>query len=221
LRNRKTGETYPGSGGRHTVIVVRDAADIPRFLSDLFDRCWLNGLGWGMLSGSGALLERGLIDKSVGSPERLIFEGKPDVDPPLEQSGRDAVACDGTILDTQACKPLTDSEKRKLKKLKAERERLKPECQQARETWTRAHVERLVAGGMSEAEARAQVDRWLDRRELSGAFLLIFDGPVGATTVEQVLAAPDDYIGKTLADPFEGLNTVAARRKCFAAATAC
>src|SRR5262249_6012502 len=38
LRNGKTGEEFPGSGGMHIVIAVRDAADIPRFLSDFHAR---------------------------------------------------------------------------------------------------------------------------------------------------------------------------------------
>jgi hypothetical protein len=81
LRNCKTGETYPGSGGFHAVIPVADGGDIPRFLSDFHDRLWLNGYGWGMVSGAGSFLERSLIDKACGSPERLIFEGPPIIEP--------------------------------------------------------------------------------------------------------------------------------------------
>jgi hypothetical protein len=83
LRNRETGEVFPGSGGCHTVIPVVDATDIPRFLADFHDRCWLHGFGWGMVSAAGAFLERSLVDKSCGSPERLIFEATPIVGPPL------------------------------------------------------------------------------------------------------------------------------------------
>jgi hypothetical protein len=46
LSHRETGQTFPGSGGQHLVVPVADAADIPRFLSDLYDRCWLRGWGW-------------------------------------------------------------------------------------------------------------------------------------------------------------------------------
>jgi hypothetical protein len=206
LRNKETGETIPGSGGQHIVVVVQDAADIPRFLSDLHDRLWLADFGWGMVSAAGSFLERSIIDKSVGSPERLIFEGAPIIEPPLEQSGRDAVAYDGAILDTQLCPPLIDSEKKKLRKLgAAEKERLRPEMEKARAAWSAQHIERLTGDGMSEAAARALVDGWLDWKELSGAFPLPFDDQnIAGTMVEDVLAAPDDYIGKTLSDPFEG-----------------
>jgi hypothetical protein len=38
LRNRETGESYPGSGGFHVTVAVADGADIPRFLADLHDQ---------------------------------------------------------------------------------------------------------------------------------------------------------------------------------------
>ena len=206
LRDRETGEAFSGSGGRHVVVPVVDAADIPRFLSDLHDRCWLAGLGWGMVSAAGSFLERAIIDKSVGSPERLIFEGAPIVEPPLEQTGRNAVAHDGFILDTRLCPPLTDDEKTKVLELKAaEERRLLPERQQVRAKWSVGHIARLIATGMPEAEARAQVDRWIDRKELTDVFPLPFDDPkLAGATVANVLAAPDRFIGKTMSDPFEG-----------------
>src|SRR5262249_3643463 len=206
LRNKETGEIFPSSGGLHIVVPVRDAADIPRFLSDLFDRLWLAGLGWGMVSAAGSFLERSLVDKSCGSPERLIFEAAPTIEPPLMQEGRHAVAHDGFVLDTQLCAPRTDAEKSKLKKLKAaENVRLLPEREEARKAWSRKHIERLTARGLSEDEARALVDRWIDWQELTGEFPLPFDDPsIDGTTVADVLAAPDKYINKPLSDPFEG-----------------
>lgn len=209
LRNRETGETFPGSGGRHVVVSVVDAGDIPRFLSDLHARCWLAGFGWGIVSAAGSFLERAIIDKSVGSPERLIFEGGPMVEPPLEQAARYAVAHDGFSLDTlSCCPPLTDDEKAKVYKLKtAEERRLLPERQEARAKWSLGYIAQLTATGVPEAEARAEVDRWIDRKELSAAFSLPFDDPILAgATVANVLAAPHRFIGKTLSDPFEGPN---------------
>ena len=206
LRNRETGQSFPGSGGRHIVVPVLDAADIPRFLSDLFDRCWLAGLGWGMVSAAGSFLERAIIDKAVGSPERLIFEGAPIIEPPLVQEGRAAVARDGFVLDTRSCAPLTDGERAELQKLKAaEEHRLLPERQTARAAWSLVHIKRLIDSGMPEAEARAQVDRWIDRKELSGVFPLPFDKrELAGTTVAEVLADPERFINETMSDPHEG-----------------
>jgi hypothetical protein len=207
LRNTETGEAFPDSGGRHLAIAVANAADIPRFLSDLHARCWLAGFGWGMVSAAGSFLERSIVDKSCGSPERLIFEGKPIIEPPLEQIGRQAVAHEGSTLDTeQLCPPLTNDEQIKYHQLlAAEQLRLLPERQATRAAWSVQHIQAMVARGIPERVARARVDDWIDGKELSGSFPLPFDAlELAGATVADVLAAPDKYVGKTLADPFEG-----------------
>jgi len=207
LRNKDTGQTYPSSGGFHAAVAVADGADIPRYLADLHDRLWLAGWGWGFLSAPGSFLERSLVDRSCGSAERLIFEAAPVVVPPLEQGPRLAEAFEGAILDTRAaCPPLTADEQAEVKRLKeAERLRLKPQSAEARAKWSESHIRRSVAAGMPEPWARAQVDRWIDRQELSGDFPLAFDDPkLAGATVADVLAKPDKFINKTLADPFEG-----------------
>jgi hypothetical protein len=207
LRNRDTGQTYPGSGGAHTVVIVADASDVQRLLYDFHDRLWLAGLGWGFVGGAGQFLDHSLIDKFVGTPERLIFEGPPVVVLPLVQGERKAVSYPGGILDTKAaCPRLTAAEKVEFARLKdAEKARLKPEMEAARAKWSESHIKRMVASGMSEADAKARVNRWLDRQELTDDFPLPFDDPkLAGTTVADVLVKPDKYIGKTLADPFEG-----------------
>jgi hypothetical protein len=50
LRNKKTGDTYPDSGGLHIAIAIADGADIKRFLDDFHARLWLCGCGWIKLS---------------------------------------------------------------------------------------------------------------------------------------------------------------------------
>jgi hypothetical protein len=74
IRNTETGETYPGSGGIHLYLLGADGADIPRFIDALFDRLWLAGYGWIVVSAAGSMLVRTLIDAAVGSPGRLVFE---------------------------------------------------------------------------------------------------------------------------------------------------
>ena len=207
LRNKVTGETYAASGGFHCVVAVADSADVPRFLSDFHDRLWLAGYGWGMGSAAGSFLERSLVDKACASPERLIFEGQPIVEEPLEQAPRPAKAHEGAILDTlAACPPLDATERLRLKTLKeAERLRLQPELDALREKWSETHVKRLVERGATEAEASATVARWIDRKELTGDFPLPFDDrALAGANVADVLAAPKKYLEKTLADPFEG-----------------
>ena len=58
LYNKETGERYPGGHGEHVYLLAADGADAKRFLYALHDRAWLAGLGWYIVSKSGALLER-------------------------------------------------------------------------------------------------------------------------------------------------------------------
>ena len=80
-----TGERLAGSGGLHVFVAVQEGTDIRRFLQDLHARCWLAGLGWMMVSKSGSLLDRSIIDRMVYGPERLVFEGPPILEDPLKQ----------------------------------------------------------------------------------------------------------------------------------------
>jgi hypothetical protein len=85
LSRADTGEALPGSDGMHVFVLAKDGTDSERFLSILHERCWLSGFGWMIVSSSGALLERSIVDRMVGGPERLVFEGGPVLMPPLQQ----------------------------------------------------------------------------------------------------------------------------------------
>ena len=86
LTNADTGEVYQGSGGLHDYVMVKDGTGIPQFLKTLHARCWLAGLGWMVIGGGGQLLERSIVDRMVGAPERLVFEGPPVLVKPLVQA---------------------------------------------------------------------------------------------------------------------------------------
>ena len=75
ISNTATGQTFAGSGGMHIYVLAEDGADIPRALAALSDRLWLNGCGWLNVGAAGQVLTRSIVDASVGSPERLVFEG--------------------------------------------------------------------------------------------------------------------------------------------------
>lgn len=216
LYDAKTGKSYERSGGSHIYPIVQDARDIKRVIDVIFDTLWANGFGWSVVSKGGAVLTRGLIDASVGSPERPIFEGAPAVEPPLAQNkSRRATAIDGLILDTRAAFPdLTAEIKQQAERAKAEwRERLKPEAQKVQKVQTEARIEKVV----SKAKANNQLppDRDQLRRELTRAydknsrlspdFELEFDDPaIGVVTVAEVLTDKVRFVGQTLADPLEG-----------------
>jgi hypothetical protein len=202
-----TGEKLPGSENRHVFVPMRDGTDMERFLKALHDRLWLAGLGWMEVSRSGQLLARSLIDRNVYSPQRLVFEGAPIVEPPLAQdlAVRAPSVTEGPPIDTRsACLDLTIVERAQLRTLKdAERHRLKGEVEVAQARVVTDHAERT---GCTVAEARHAVERRLKGILLPDDVLLFDDEELGEKTVADVLADPDGFVGETLADPIEGIE---------------
>ena len=108
LYREDTGDALPSSGGQHIFLKIRDGEDSERFLKVLHERCWLAGLGWKMVGAGGQLLDRSIVDRVVGTPERLVFEGPPVLVKPIAQDLRQRrpLAIAGGVLDSRtACPP--------------------------------------------------------------------------------------------------------------------
>ena len=209
LMRLDTGEEITGSSGLHGYVVIVNGADAERFLATLHARCCLHGLGWYMVGVAGQLLERGIVDRMVGAPERLVFEAAPVIEPPLVQDieSRRPVITDGNILDTvAACPPLTVIEKAALNKLRAQAsQRLIPERTRARQRFVDEQSEKLAkrAGVSKEAAARV-IQKQCNGILLPDVALVLDDRTI--ITVADVLADPAKYEGHTLADPLEGVE---------------
>jgi hypothetical protein len=206
-----TGERLPGSNGLHVYLLVQDGADIERFLKALHARCWLAGFGWMIAGAAGQMLERSIVDRMVGAPERLVFEGAPLLEPPLQQDPecRRPTVCDGKALDTiAACRPLTIVEKAKLEELRAkEANRLAPELARVRSAFSARQTERLVERtGMATHVAEYVIDRWRNGVLLPDLVLPFDDQDFEGATVGDVLGEPERFEGATLADPIEGVE---------------
>jgi hypothetical protein len=211
LSRADTGVELPGSDGQHAYILAKDGADAKRFLYVLHDRCWLAGLGWLMVGAGGQLLERSLVDRMVGLPERLVFEGSPILDPPLVQdaASRRAVAHDGVALDTlAACPVLTIVEKAALRDLKAkDAHRLAPDQAKAREAFIAEQAEAISTRLKCPLDvARQTVERQCNGVLLPDVVLPFDDEDLTGCTVADVLADPQRFVGATLADPLEGVE---------------
>ena len=206
-----TGKKLAGSDGLHVFVPVKDGTDAVRFLTILHTRCWVAGFGWLMVGAGGQLLERSIVDRMVGAPERLVFEGAPVLEPPLaqDQKSRRPIVTEGDVLDSVAsCPPLSIIELAKLRELRAkEAARLAPEVAKSKEEFITRQCQRLAERtGMDQNRARRVVER-----QCSGFLLpdvaLPFDEPeLAGVTVADVLAAPDRFEGVTLADPLEGVE---------------
>ena len=181
LSRTDTGEAFPGSGGLHVYVTIKDGADAVRFLKTLHARCWVGGLGWMNVGSAGQLLERSIIDRMVGASERLVFEGPPIVEPPLQQdaAARRPTVFAGGVLDTLlACPPLSIVESQAFDQLRAQaRQRLASECAIKRAAWIAARVAALVKRtGMTEAAAAAVLEKQTNGL-LLGSVELPFDDP--------------------------------------------
>ncbi len=213
-----TWERLPGSNGLHVFVLVKDGADVERFLRTLHARCWLGGLGWLMVGAGGQLLDRSLVDRMVYAPERLVFEGAPVLDPPLvqDQASRRPIVTEGMALDTiTACPPLTIVELAKLNELRAkEAHRLAPDAAKARDVFLAQQAQRLVERtGMSAERAVQVIAKQCSGVLLPGVALQFDDAELAGMTVADVLADPTHFEGATLADPLEGVEYGACKAK--------
>ena len=209
LSRSDTGEKFPGSEGRHIYILAEDGVDVDRFLRTLHDRCWIHGFGWHMVGAGGALLERSIVDRMVGMPERLVFEGHPVLIAPLTQdlALRQPQTHDGTPLNMrEICPPLSIVEKSELDQLhKASRYRLAPESVKAREEFIAKHADSLAQrAGISVYAARRIIAQQCDGFLLPDIVLPWDDTEFDGCTVADILADPARFAGATLADPLEG-----------------
>jgi hypothetical protein len=211
LMRKDTGERLGGSRGLHGYVIGRDGTDAERFLKTLHDRCWLAGLGWMIVGSAGQLLERSIVDRTVGGSERLVFEGRPVLDHPVQQdtASRRPIVTPGAIVDTRAlCPDLTPVEQHELRRLlAAAAHALRPECSKAQLTYVAkqaaAHAART---GVSNEEAARVIERQCQGVLLADAVLPFDDGELEGCTVAEVLDNPGRFEGCTLADPIEGVS---------------
>jgi hypothetical protein len=206
-----TREQLPGSGGQHIYLHVRDGSDIDRFLKTLHARCWLHGFGWMMVGAGGQLLERSIVDRMVGAPERLVFEAAPLLVEPLaqDQTARVPVVVEGVALDTiTACPPLSIVEQAILRDLRAkEAHRLAPDAKKARAAFIVHQSQRLAERtGMPPERAGRIIAKQCDGVLLPDVVLPFDDDDLAGVTVADVLADPARFEGATLADPLEGVG---------------
>jgi hypothetical protein len=211
LYRSDTGERLPGSSGAHGYCVARDGADIDRFLRALHCRCWLAGLGWYTLGAAGQLLERSIVDRMVGAPERLVFEGPPTLVSPLAQdaAAREPIVHDGALLDTLAVMPpLSIAEQTRLRELRARVARaLEGEAARVRERHVDEQSEKLARRTKRTVEAaRRVIEKQCQGVLLPDIELQFDDERLAGKTVADVLTNPNRYVGETLADPQEGVE---------------
>ena len=125
---------------------------------------------------------------------------------PLVQSGRDAEAHDGVVVDTLKALPdLDGEEKRKLNDLVAAMKLLAaPEAERVRKARNRTIAEeRAKKTGEKVEDIMARLASRFEGRLPDEQPLVFDDAKIGTVTVGDVLDDPDKYIDQTLGDPLE------------------
>jgi hypothetical protein len=211
LFDARNGQPLEGSGGRHVYVLVQDGADIERFLKTLHDRCWLAGFDWMMVGAGGQLLERSIVDRVNGTPERMVFEGAPILVEPVRQdfATRKPVATADDALDTAThCRTLTVVELAKIRELRAtEAHRLAGDRAKAREAFVRDQARRLGARmDVDPHQARRIIERQCEGVLLPDVILEFDDPELTGATVGDMLNDPNRFVGEILADPLEGIE---------------
>ena len=204
-----TGTQFSGSGGAHHYILVKDASDIERFLRDLHDRCWQQGLGWHLIGRAGQLLDRSLVDRMVAYGERLCFEGAPVIESPLAQdlTKRIPDVFKGEAIDTEFVVPrLTEYERQRVEEAKAaSAEALGRVATEIRVQHDRTLAELIYAKTGMPFVSASRLVAARHRGVLLPHLDLEFDH-LGIVSVAEVLGDPDRFVGETLADPLEGVD---------------
>ena len=163
------GSSKPVSG-YHVYVMVERGCEIPSLLRSIHDRLWSLGLGFFVVSKSGNLLERSLVDTAVDGPERLIFEAEPFVHPPLTRNAPPMIIqSDGTPLSNFAGFCVEE-----VQRLKDEaRAVLRPQEQAVRKQYEDRQIERIRRQqNIPAAQARRLVRQRLEDQLLEDHDLL-------------------------------------------------
>jgi hypothetical protein len=193
------------SDGLHGFFLIEDVRRSSEALEVLQARAWAVGLAWCALSKSGAVLIRSIVDVSVGSPERLIFEAPPILIHPVIRTPKPAILSDGVVpvpvpsIDdaTEAAAEAAEAEARRA--IKPQATRVEAEFIEDRAQATAKKTGKPIA------EARQMVRQMLKGGVLSDDHLLqMRDGSLAR--VGGLLDAPDRFDRMSLPDPIEGLS---------------
>lgn len=203
----KDGTEHRGRRGLRVYLFIKDASDIPRAGQVLFDRLVLNGQGRIIISKSGALLKRTLVDGSVYQPERLDFAAGAKCLSPLAQNRPlpEVLNRDIEPLDTKAIfKDLSDDEFDRISQIWAElAAQRQPEADQVKEQFTRKRVKEITERLGKEVDGLDEkIRKAVETLVLPDEFLIYIDGG-GVVSVGEIMAESCKYHGQKCADPLE------------------
>lgn len=206
-----TGRELAGARGLRVVLGIAEAGDTARAGQVLFDRLWLAGLGWMLITRSGDCLPRTLVDLAVtrtASQPDFFLPGR--LGEGLEYRRPGATACDGFPLYTREALPdLSAAERVRLREIQAEAaaERAEEAAAIRRQHFDSLAEANARRSGRSLAHERAVLERlreragavveidgdhpvctrrhgWLTVREIGARGIACFEDPYCADPIE-------------------------------------
>ena len=187
--------------GFHLFTLVEDARQSKDILDELMRRAWAAGLAWHIISKSGALLPRSIIDASVGTPERLVFTAPPELGPGVYRTASEMVVKRGKALAMPS--GTTTGTWRRAEQ--ESRRRLKPEAEAIEAEHIDRQAEKVaLKTGKTKAESVSIVRSRVEGRILHDDDVLVAGG--GSARVGDVLDRYFTVAGSpkiALPDPLE------------------
>lgn len=184
----------------HTYFV--SSADRETMLKRMRERGWLYGLSFWMIGSDGKLHERSIVDVAVGSPERLVFEAPPTLEPGVVRDPVPPQIIAGGYADLP---PELTPEEQEI--VEMNRDEAKAQAEQdampVRAQWENVQIERMVNRGVPVDRARVIMQAMETNALLHDDFVLeLSNGDLA--TVREIIENPQHYHGRTLPDPVEG-----------------
>jgi hypothetical protein len=196
-------ETMRG-GGAHFYIALSDMTQAKATLDALHRRAWAAGLGFYQLSKAGGLLERSIVDVSVASPERLIFEAPPQLVAPVTREVAAGWSHEGETLAVLTNAPQICA--RADAAMVVARDEIRPAEKAKRQAFEGRQAAKIAkAEGLTIKAAHAIVRQRIEGRVLADGDII--DGPRGeALRIGDLLDNGATWHGRALPDPIEGID---------------
>lgn len=209
--NTDTGEELQGLRGQRLYIPILDATDIPRAGRVIFERLWAAGIGTFIVSKSGALLDRNLVDASAWQAERIDFAAGAECVPPLAQRPppwhiweADLIGGTDPWDSRQWLADLSTEHKELAAASRATaRARVADEAATVRAAYIEERTLSLVETAGIDAEEARRLVREAVGHGLLFAEWLLYPEDGAPVTVGAVLDRPEKWHGRRFADPLE------------------
>ena len=182
------------STNAHIYIVISDGSMVKAFVQFVHKTLVINGFGRVAISKTGKPSIKSLIDPSVASPERIVYEADPIFPPGVERNASEPVYIPGSVYDVS--KPLEASEveyERASKKLLDDAAK---DIQAARDAYTTA----VASGRGITTEQAVQIVNNQFAGELDRDHPIYFNKNADPVRTGDLT---EDHHGETCCDPLE------------------